>query len=205
MYRLGCDLGVDTTTWSRVPVGVDPTSSAVGSVPSVVAVGTDGELRVVGPDSAADAEVTTRFVDALGASEPVMVGGTPYGVEALVGCVLAEVVAVNVAQTGAVPAKFALVHDDDLDPYRRSLLTEAARSAGISVEQFVLVRRSDADAADDDDAAAGAAAVAAASLPPVVGGAGGASDVAAAGGVAAGGVAGAAGAAGVAGAGPSTR
>ncbi len=196
-YCLGCDLGVDTTMWSRRPVGGDGASSADGSVPSAVGADPDGGLRVVEPDSAPNGGVTTGFVDALGGSEPIIVSGTPYGVEALVGCVLAEVVAVNVAQTGAAPAKFALVHDDGLDPYHLALLNEAARTAGISSEQLMLVSRSDAagahvDGDDENDDAGGAAAVAVASLSTTAGGAAGVSGATAAG-------AGAAGAAGAAG------
>ena len=202
-YSLGCDLGDDTTTWSRVPIGGDASGAAHGSVASAVGTGPDGTLQVASADAADVGDVTSGFVVALGTAEPIMVGSTPYGAEALVGCVLAEVVAVNVAQVGSPPTRVGLVHDDDLDPYRLSLLTEAARTAGISSDQLELVPRSAAAAATGGaegaggagGAAGGAAAVAAASVPPTIGGAAGASTATVAGATGAVGAAGVGGAA----------
>ncbi len=165
-YSLGIDVGAETTTWSRVTDGVG--SEASGTVPSAAGVAADGQLCVAheGDDSTG---VVTAFVGSLGSSDPVMVGGTPYGVEALVATVLADVVATNVAATGSRPDVVALVHDDALDPYRTSLLRESARVGGIAADALMLVTRSAADAAAegsaDGSAAAGAALIGVSSLP----------------------------------------
>ena len=64
-------------------------------------------------DGSALTNGTTGFVAALGGSEPIMVGGTPYDPEALVAAVLSAVLEVNAAATGAPPDALAIVHDDD--------------------------------------------------------------------------------------------
>jgi hypothetical protein len=105
-----------------------------------------------------------QVVARLGLAEPIMVAGVPYGAEALVGRLLAGIVDEARAAHGDVGV--ALVHDDELDEYRRSLLVEAARVGEIG--PVTLVERSTAAGAvppaaagggsgDDDDHAAGAA------------------------------------------------
>jgi hypothetical protein len=141
-------------------------------MPCVVGVGTDGQLQVVGsdPESARPSDETSGFVAALGGSEPIMVGGTPYGAEALLAVVLSEIVDANTAAMGAPPDVMAIIHDDDLDPFRSSLLTEAARLAGMSAEQVVLVTRSAAEeGSPDGEAASGGSSIALAGRTPVGG------------------------------------
>ena len=133
-----------------------------GSLRTAVGVDGVGQLQVVDTDrGAALAHETTGFAAALGGSEPIMVGATPYGAEALVAAVLSAVLEVNAVATGGPPDALAIVHDDDLDPFRASLLTEAARLAGVPTERVVLVARAMANAAGaehgGDDAAGGAA------------------------------------------------
>ena len=88
-YRLGIDVGGRATDW--VAVGPDPGTAsplASGTVESVVAL-VDGELRAGSQVAAAGSvgvdHVTTDFVQRLGDAEPLMVGGTPYGAESLIG------------------------------------------------------------------------------------------------------------------------
>ena len=173
MYVVGCDVGGDITSWSRVTrergvVAVD----ASGSLRTAVGVDGDGQLQVVDTDRGqALAHETTGFVDALGGSEPIMVGATPYGPEALIAAVLEAVL--EVQSDGGPPDALAIVHDDDLDPFRSSLLTEAARLAGVATERVVLVPRATARAAGADhagDDASGGALVALAGIPADGGG-----------------------------------
>ena len=162
MYTVGCVVGVENVGWSRAELEQDEASvGASGSLRSVVGVDGDGQLQVVGNDPGGLADETSGFVAALGGSEPIMVGGTPYGPEALVAVVLSAIVDVNVAATGVRPDRLAIVHDDDLDPFHTSLLIEAARLAGLATGQVTLVTRSAArDAAPDGDEASGGALVA---------------------------------------------
>jgi hypothetical protein len=173
VYSIGCVVGNDDVMWSRVVRRHGDVSEATGgSTPCVVGVGTDGQLHVVrnDQDSARLTDEASGFVAALGGSEPIMVGSTPYGAEALVAVVLSEIVDTNTAAMGAPPDVMAIIHDDDLDPFRSSLLTEAARLAGLSAEQLVLVTRSAAEeGSPDGDAASGGASIALAGHTPVVG------------------------------------
>ena len=150
-YRLGIDVGSVDTVWAvdRRDRGPEPVLDG-GAVPSVVAV-VGGQL-VAGADVAganpSDVEhLTGDFVGRLGEAEPLMVGGTPYGIESLIGHLLSSIVSGVREQFGADPGVVALVHDDGLDDYRTGLLTESARLAGIPVADVELVPRSEAQAA----------------------------------------------------------
>jgi hypothetical protein len=85
--RLGIHLGDARTTWTLAtdrPGG----ASRTGSLPTVVGVTTDGTV-LVGDDVTTTppgvlVQSTQGFVSRLGESDPVVLGGTPYGPEALV-------------------------------------------------------------------------------------------------------------------------
>jgi hypothetical protein len=192
MYAVGCEIGDDGTRWASASRGsAAGTASDHGSLRSVVGVDHDGQLHAIDarPDPNAFTNHTTGFVNALGGSEPIIVAGTPYGAEALVAALLATVIQQSAPSPGSTPDAFAIVHDDDLDPFRVSLLVEAARLAGVPADRTVLVPRTDAIAgADDGDPASGAAAIALATLPDDDQPAGGAALAAGAAGLAAGGV-----------------
>ena len=147
-YRLGIDVGGRSTDWVAFgrEGGVEA-PLASGTVDSVVAL-IDGELRagsqVATADPAGVADVTSDFAQRLGDAEPMMVGGTPYGAESLVGHLVASVVSDARAKLGSGPGAVVLVHDDDLDDYRRSLWAEAGRLAGIPVAGLTLLSRTEA-------------------------------------------------------------
>ncbi len=166
-YTVGCVVGLESVGWSRaVREQGEASVGASGSLRSAVGVDGDGQLQVVGDDPGGLADETSGFVAALGGSEPIMVGGTPYGPEALVAVVLSAIIDVNVAATGDRPDLLAIVHDDDLDAYHTSLLIEAARLAGLENERVVLVNHSAArDAGPEGDVASGGALVALGGLP----------------------------------------
>ncbi len=145
-YRLGIDVGGHATNWVAFgQEGDNPLAS--GTVDSVVAL-IDGELRagshVAVADPARVDTVTTDFAQRLGDVEPMMVGGTPYGAESLVGHLVASVVIDARSKLGSEPGAVVLVHDDDLDDYRRSLWAEAGRLAGIPLTQLTLLSRTEA-------------------------------------------------------------
>jgi hypothetical protein len=194
VYSVGCVVGDGEVTWSRAVHGHDGVSMAHrGSFSSVVGVGSNGELQVAANDANAEPldDETSGFVSALGSSEPIMVAGTPYGAEALVAVLLSHIVDTNTTAMGAPPDLFAIVHDDDLDAFRASLLTEAARLAGLSAEQVVLVTRSAAaEASRDGDASSGGASIVLAGYAPDAGDGDGTALAAGAAGLAAGGAVG---------------
>jgi hypothetical protein len=126
---------------------------------------TTAESAVVVPGS--DAPVR-GFAERLGDAAPILVGGVPYGAEALVARLLEQVLTEVSVPPGA-GSIVALVHPDDADQYRIGLWVEAVRLAGIAVDRLELVPRGEALAAasraglgesPDASAAAGAAVVA---------------------------------------------
>jgi hypothetical protein len=149
-YRLGIEVGDTATTWAVVPHPAPPGSTAVGAaVDSVVAVSFDGRLLAGGEVAPANAmrAIATGFADRLGDVTPVMLAGIPYGIEALVGHVMASILRAVHRQQGEWPHLLALAHTDELDEYRRGLLAEAARLAGVPLASVALVARSRAVAA----------------------------------------------------------
>lgn len=156
MYSLGIDLtrGAHTVAWARTPdVGAPTRIDASGTVPAVVGAAPDGTLRV----SAGGREperVASGFIERLGSSETIIVGATPYGAEALLAAVLDEVVRISTTELGDTPAVVGIVHDDDWDRFRCSLLVEAARVAGTPADRVVLVPREAAATAAGEVAAA---------------------------------------------------
>ncbi len=123
MHRaIGIDLVDDLTRW------------AVVDTSRPVAAGRTRSCAVI------DGDEVDHVVSRLGQAEPIVVGTVPYGAEALVGRLLASVVGGTRAAHGDLAV--ALVHDDDLDDYRRSLLVEAARVGDVG--PVTLVPRSTA-------------------------------------------------------------
>ncbi len=158
-YRLGIDVGERVSDWVALgrERGVD-SPLASGTVDSVAAL-IDGVVLAGSQVASADRAsgyVATGFARRLGDAEPIMVGGTPFGAESLVGHLVASIVSDARAMLGSEPGAVVLVHDDDLDDYRRSLWAEAGRLAGIPLAQLTLLPRTEAVARS---AAAGAGGV----------------------------------------------
>ena len=137
---------------------------ANGTVDSVVSL-IDGELRagsqVAAAGRAGTKHATTDFAQRLGDAEPIMIGRTPYGVESLIGHLVASVVSDAQAAVGSAPGAVVLVHDDGLDDYRTGLWAEAGRLAGIPLAELTLLARSEALAAAGASGGASAASGAA--------------------------------------------
>lgn len=147
-YRLGIDVGPTHTTWAVI-AGAPDRAPDTGSIDSVV--------TLVHRD---DVIMARDFVDKLGQSEPLIIGGTPYGVEALVSKLVAGVVGSARQRQGEEPAAVVLVHPDGLDPYRAGLYAEALRLTDVAANAAFVVSQSEARAANPAaDAAVGGAAV----------------------------------------------
>jgi len=136
---LGIDIGT-TYTAAAVAGATEVSMLSLGSdraaVPTIVVLRDDGEVLV---GEAADRRAATQpertareFKRRIGDPVPVVVGGTPYGAEALVAQVLRWVVAEATARRGSPPAAVALSHPASWSTYKTDLLRHAAQQAGLA-------------------------------------------------------------------------
>jgi actin-like ATPase involved in cell morphogenesis len=144
-YALGIDLGTTFTAAAIARAGgaVEPFALGDGRLPAptAVALPESGELLV---GEAADrrrrsdpSRVAREFKRRLGDPVPLVLGGTPYGADALAGHVLAYVVARVAEREGEPPAAVAVTHPASWTAYKLDLLEQAARTAGLGDAVFV--------------------------------------------------------------------
>jgi actin-like ATPase involved in cell morphogenesis len=135
--RLGVDLG---TTWTAAAISTDGSTEALTlgnrtvAIPSVVAI--DGDRTLVGEAAerhllTAPADGAREFKRRLGDETPYLLGGAPYGAEALMGRLLADVVGTATERLGAAPDEVVLTHPATWGAYKTDLLHEAGRVAGL--------------------------------------------------------------------------
>ena len=152
-YGLGVDLG---TTYSAAAVARDgrveafSLGTAAPAIPSVVVVREDGEVLVGEAAERRAASEPTRtareFKRRLGDSTPIVVGGTPYGAEALMAHVLRAIVAQVTEREGAGPGHIVLTHPANYAQFKTDLLRETARLAGLGRDQVSLLTEPEAAA-----------------------------------------------------------
>jgi actin-like ATPase involved in cell morphogenesis len=143
-YTLGIDIG---TTFSGAAIARDgradifPLSTERATIPTVVLLRADSEVLV---GDAAERRALTEptrvareFKRRMGDPTPVIVGGTPYGVEALYAHVLRWIVARVVEQEGGYPDAVALTHPATWGTYKLDLLAQAARLADLADAHLV--------------------------------------------------------------------
>jgi actin-like ATPase involved in cell morphogenesis len=133
--RLGVDLG---TTWTAAAVSegraeVLQLGTHGLAMPSVVAL--DGDTWVAGEAAerrlAADPSGGAREVKRrLGDTTPIVVGGKPFGAEALMAPLLTQAIATATERGGAAPASVTLTHPANWGEYKLDLLREVGRLAG---------------------------------------------------------------------------
>jgi molecular chaperone DnaK len=143
-YHLGIDLG---TTYAAAAVERGGRVQAVTlgnrqvSVPSVLFLKADGEVLV--GDAANRRGVTEpervarEFKRRVGDPTPVLLAGTPYGAEALMGKLLRWVVERVVELEGGPPDAIALTHPANWGTYKLDLLHQAARHANVGIARFL--------------------------------------------------------------------
>jgi len=145
-YCLAVDLG---TTYSAAAIyrngQVELCMLGVSSptLPSVVLLRADGAV-LVGEAAerrgvAEPGRVAREFKRRLGDPAPLILGGTPYGADALTGHLLRAIVAIVAEREGEQPAKVVLTHPVNYGPYKLDMLREAARLAGITAAQLQLL------------------------------------------------------------------
>lgn len=143
-YQLGIDLG---TTYSAAAVAeggdveIFQLGASIAAVPSVVLLREDGTVltgEAALRRSLFESSRTAReFKRRLGDPTPYLLGGTPYGVEALTAHLLASIVERVVTQRGEEPETTVLAHPAGYGPYKLGFLTEAGRLAGVGAVRFV--------------------------------------------------------------------
>ncbi len=137
-YSLGVDLGT-TFVSAAIAAGTRIEMVTLGDrsivTPATVYVREDGtlvtgeaaNLRAVSkPD-----RVSREFKRRLGNPTPVIVGGQPYAVTALLGVLLRDVVATVEENEGAAPDRVVLTHPANWGPFRRALFEEVPQHAGL--------------------------------------------------------------------------
>jgi molecular chaperone DnaK len=143
-YHLGIDLGT-TYTAAAVERGGRVEAVTLGnrqvSVPSVLFLKADGEVLV--GDAANRRGITEperlarEFKRRVGDPTPVLLGGTPYGAEALMGKMLRWVVERVMEMEGGPPDAIALTHPANWGPYKTDLLHQAARQTNVGVARYL--------------------------------------------------------------------
>ena len=143
-YALGIDLG---TTFSAAATARDgrleifQLGERAAAIPSVVVLRADGEVltgEAAERRSLSEPNRTAReFKRRLGDPTPIILGGTPYGAESLIGHLLRAIVTKVSEQMGGPPDAIALSHPASYGPYKLDLLSQAVRQADIGTVVWI--------------------------------------------------------------------
>ena len=152
-YAVGVDLG---TTYSAAAVArgdvveVCTLGTTAAQIPSVVVLRDDGEIltgEAAERRAAGEPARTAReFKRRLGDPVPLIVGGTPYGAEALMAHLLRSIIGQVSEREGSAPSVVVLTHPANYSEYKKGLLREAVRLAGLDLDRLVLVTEPEAAA-----------------------------------------------------------
>ena len=145
-YQLSVDLG---TTYTAAAMSRDGRVEMVSLgttgvvIPSVVLLRADGEVLVGEAAVRRGIEEPTRvareFKRRVGDPTPMVLGGTPYGAEALMAHLLRWVVKTVSDREGAPPDRVVLTHPANYGPYKLDMMREVARSAGLDLGSTLFV------------------------------------------------------------------
>ena len=143
-YSLGIDLG---TTYSAAATArgdrleIFQLGERAATIPSVIVLRADGEVLV---GEAAERRALSEplrtareFKRRLGDPTPIILGGTPYGAEALIGHLLRSIVAKVREQMGGPAAAIVVCHPASYGEYKIDLLRQAVRQADIGPVEFI--------------------------------------------------------------------
>jgi molecular chaperone DnaK len=143
-YLLSVDLG---TTFSAAAIfeGSAPEIVSLGSrtatIPSVVALRPDGTVLI---GEAAERRAVTEptrvareFKRRLGDPVPTVIGGTPYGAEALMAHLLRGIFDQVTERQGERPDRIVLSHPANYGPYKLDLLEQVGRLADLEGVDFI--------------------------------------------------------------------
>jgi actin-like ATPase involved in cell morphogenesis len=152
-FVLGIDLGTTYSAAAIVRGGVvEPCvlGTIAAQVPTVVVHREDSEVLTGEAAERRAATEPTRaareFKRRLGDPIPIIVGGTPYGAEALMAEMLAAIVRQVTLREGQSPTTIVLSHPANYSEYKLGLLREAARLAGLDLDRVRLITEPEAAA-----------------------------------------------------------
>ena len=138
-YSLGIDLG---TTYSAAATARDDRveifqlGERAATIPSIVVLRADGEVLTGDAAERRSLGEPTRtareFKRRLGDPTPIILGGTPYGAEALLAHLLRAIVGRVSEQSGGVPDAIVVTHPASYGAYKIDLLEQAIRQADIA-------------------------------------------------------------------------
>jgi actin-like ATPase involved in cell morphogenesis len=140
MYALGIDLGTTFTaaaTWRDGHAEIASLGSRAAVIPSVVLLRAD-ETVLTGETAnrrglTEPHRVSREFKRRLGDTTPILLGGTPYSADALMGKLLRAVIDEVTGREGGQPSRICVSHPANWGPYKKDLLQQAVRMAGIDV------------------------------------------------------------------------
>jgi len=143
-YTLGIDVGT-TYTGAATARGGRARIFSLGhdrpASPTMILVRENGEILVGEPAERRSHTETTRmatgFKRRMGDTAPVMVGGTPYGVDALFGHVLRWVHNLVLAEEDESPESVTLTHPASWGGFKLDVLQQAARLGGLESVEFL--------------------------------------------------------------------
>lgn len=152
-FVLGIDLG---TTYAAAAimrgaaVEICVLGTIAAQIPAVVVHREDSEILT---GEAAERRATSEptrtareFKRRLGDPVPIIVGGTPYGAEALMAELLEAIVGQVTRREGQEPNLVVLTHPANYSEYKRGLLLESARLAGLGLDRVRLITEPEAAA-----------------------------------------------------------
>ena len=139
-YALGIDLGTTYTAAALVEDGqirVADLGNRAPVIPSVLFVNEDGSVLVgdaANRRAVSDpARVAREFKRRVGDPTAILLGGSPWSAEALMGRLLRWTVDAVTAAEGSPPARIALCRPANWGPYKQDLLRDAIRIAEVEV------------------------------------------------------------------------
>jgi molecular chaperone DnaK len=137
-YSLGIDLGTTYTAAALARRGraeVVTLGYRATSIPTVVALTDDGTFLVGDPAERRGASQPERlareFKRRVGDPTPMLIGGTPFSVDRLLAEVLRFVLATVTQTEGGPPASTVVTHPANWGPFKRDVLDQALRLAGV--------------------------------------------------------------------------
>jgi YVTN family beta-propeller protein len=140
-YSLGIDVG---TTFVAAAMARDGTAAemiALGDesvvAPPLVGIRRDGTVATGEAARACASGVSGDLMSRLGDPTPVVLGGAPYDVIAVLGALLRDVVAKVTSAQGGPPDHIMLTHPVSWGPFRCALLEEAARQGNLAKPALV--------------------------------------------------------------------
>lgn len=145
-YSLGVDLGTTFSAAALVRDGRVETlalGTSAPAIPSVVVLRADGEV-IVGEAAerrgvSEPGRTAREFKRRLGDPTPFVIGGSPFGAEALMAHLLRTIVAQVSEREGEPADRIVLTHPANYGPYKLDLLREAARLAGLDLPRVTFL------------------------------------------------------------------